>query len=59
MKQSAINLSDEARRHFNNQVEQMQRRRKRWQIIGALIALCLTHGLVVYFLAATIIKALL
>ena len=59
MKQSAVNLSDEAIENFNNQVEQMQRRRRRWQILGALVALCLTYGLAIYFIIETIARALL
>ena len=59
MSQSAIRLSDESRQHFNNQVRKETRRRERWDQAGAIVALLATYGLVVYFLAETIARALL
>ena len=59
MSQSAIKLSDEARQHFNNQVRKATRKRERWDQAGAIVALLATYGLVVYFLAETIARALL
>ena len=58
MKQSAIKLTDESRENFKNQAEQMQRRRRQWDIVGVVVALLLTYGLVFYFIIETIIKAL-
>lgn len=57
--QSAIRLSDESRRNFDNSVKRYQRERERRQMVGAVFALLMTYGLVIYFAAETIIKALL